>query len=147
MYALKPAKVTTLLATLPPNKKDRVILLISYACPRTERSAYLITISSITIHTCFQIIKLELSFSCYQNSSLHLVVPPLSPIPLPILPSWGCPQVKILFCPYKKSFIYQGCSIKLPEYWFCSHKLILAHRNAEKETWPASSHLDLPLGR
>ena len=64
-------------------------------------------------HICFQIINFELSFSPYQNSSLHLVVILLSPIPPPppqntdgsILPSWGCPQVKILFCPWKKSYI------------------------------------------
>lgn len=62
-------------------------------------------------HICFQIIYFELSFSPYQNSSLHLAVILLSPIPPPppqntdgsILPSWGCPQVKILFCPCKKS--------------------------------------------
>lgn len=60
-------------------------------------------------HICFQIINCELSFSPYQKSSLHLVVVPLSPIPSPspqntdgsVLPSWGCPQVKILFCPCK----------------------------------------------
>ena len=98
-------------------------------------------------HICFQVIKLELSFSRNQKCSLHLVVILLSPLPPPpppqntdesILPSWGCPQVKILFCPCKKSFICQCCSIKLAEYWLCSLKFILVHKNARQLSWPGA---------
>ena len=84
--------------------------------------------------------------SVHQNGSLYLVVVLLSPMPPPppqntdgsILPSWGCPQVKILFCPCKKSYICQCCSIKLAEYWLCSLKFILVHKNASQLSWPGA---------
>ena len=97
-------------------------------------------------HICFQTINFELSFSPYQNSSLHLVVVPLSPIPSPppqntdesVLPSLGLPASKDFVLPVQKSYICQCCSIKLAEYWLCSLKFILVYKNASQLSWPGA---------
>lgn len=132
---LESAKVKRLLATLPPppppsSKQERqgdpprfyFRPVLNLSQDRAISIPYYHIIDNN--HICFQIINFELSFSPYQNSSLHLFDVLLSPIPPPppritdgsILPSWGCLQVKILFYPCKKSFICQCGSIKVAEY-------------------------------